>query len=186
MEYWCMVDFVRNGYLGSRGGFSQRFDVPITEGQHEDSAHRAVELMKKRAWILFKRLRSVVQRRDASFLRHEIPAKREYVLTVRLAPVQRKLYQSYLKFFFGKSRRARVGKGKRTLEAWATLLKVWNHPFVLSEQQQQQQQSLATAADGLSTAGTAGTAGTASPPLHLQADKQQLHSEVLLDPLAGR
>lgn len=62
MEYWCMVDFVRPNYLGTKTEFSNMFERPITNGQCQDSTPSDVKLMRYRAHVLHSLLEGFVQR----------------------------------------------------------------------------------------------------------------------------
>lgn len=62
IEYWCMVDFVRPNYLGSRQDFSNMFERPIVNGQCKDSTHDDVRLMRYRSHVLHNKLKGFVQR----------------------------------------------------------------------------------------------------------------------------
>jgi transcriptional regulator ATRX len=62
MEYWTMVNFVRPGLLGTAKEFKEKFEGPITNGQHADSERSEVMLMKKRSHILSGLLNQMIHR----------------------------------------------------------------------------------------------------------------------------
>ncbi|XP_040190334.1 transcriptional regulator ATRX [Rana temporaria] len=96
VEYHCMVNFIKENLLGSIKEFRNRFINPIQNGQCADSTMVDVRVMKKRAHILYEMLAGCVQRRDYTALTKFLPPKYEYVLSVRLSPIQCKLYRYYL------------------------------------------------------------------------------------------
>ncbi|KAI3373536.1 hypothetical protein L3Q82_022139 [Scortum barcoo] len=102
-EYHCMVNFIKRNLLGSRAEFQNRFINPIQNGQCADSTPRDVRIMKKRAHVLHAMLAGCVQRRDYSELTQFLPPKHEYVLAVRISPLQYQLYRYYLDHFTGKN-----------------------------------------------------------------------------------
>lgn len=70
-----------------------RFVNPITNGQYHDSSPFDIQMMKRRSHILHKLLDGCVQRRDYSVLAPFLPPKHEYVLSIRLTPLQTQLYK---------------------------------------------------------------------------------------------
>uniref|UniRef100_H2Y5N4 Transcriptional regulator ATRX n=1 Tax=Ciona savignyi TaxID=51511 RepID=H2Y5N4_CIOSA len=99
MEYYCMVNFIKPRLLGSAKEFNNRFTHPISNGQHVDSTEKDVKLMKKRSHVLHELLAGCVQRKDIDCLREQLMPKYEYVLRVRLTPLQIALYERYLSTF---------------------------------------------------------------------------------------
>ncbi|GER51313.1 DNA repair and recombination protein RAD54 [Striga asiatica] len=96
MEYYCMVDFVREGFLGSSHEFRNRFQNPIENGQHANSTAEDVKIMNQRSHILYEQLKGFVQRMDMNVVKKDLPPKTVFVITVKLSPLQRKLYKRFL------------------------------------------------------------------------------------------
>ncbi|KAL1116799.1 hypothetical protein AAG570_005269 [Ranatra chinensis] len=124
-EYWCMVDFVRPNYLGSKTEFSNMFERPIQNGQCIDSTPKDIRLMRYRAHVLHSLLEGFVQRRSHAVLRNTLPQKEEYVLLVRMTSFQRKLYDTFM------NEVVRTKAVPNPLKAFAVCCKIWNHPDIL-------------------------------------------------------
>ena len=95
-EYWCMVDFVRPNYLGSKHEFNNMFQRPIENGQCVDSTFEDRKLMQGRAHVLHELLEGFVQRRSHAVLKANLPPKWEYVILIKMSSLQRKLYSSFM------------------------------------------------------------------------------------------
>ncbi|XP_041975936.1 uncharacterized protein LOC121730827 [Aricia agestis] len=125
LEYWCMVDFVRPNYLGSKTEFCNMFERPIQNGQCIDSTPQDIRLMRYRAHVLHSLLVGFVQRRSHAVLQSTLPQKEEYVLLVRMTPLQRQLYNRFM------NEVVRAANVPNPLKAFAICCKIWNHPDVL-------------------------------------------------------
>ncbi|CAG9862578.1 unnamed protein product [Phyllotreta striolata] len=125
MEYWCMVDFVRPNYLGSKTEFCNMFERPIMNGQCIDSTEADIKLMRYRAHVLHSLLLGFVQRRSHAVLQTALPQKEEYVLLCRMTPFQRTLYETFM------NEVVRIQAVPNPLKAFAVCCKIWNHPDVL-------------------------------------------------------
>lgn len=119
-----MVDFVREGFLGSSHEFRNRqdfltnfffvlfvtsfscdfimqfllcsFQNPIENGQHTNSTADDVKIMNQRSHILYEQLKGFVQRMDMNVVKKDLPPKTVFVIAVKLSPLQRKLYKRFL------------------------------------------------------------------------------------------
>ncbi|KAG9332444.1 hypothetical protein JZ751_014542 [Albula glossodonta] len=131
IEYWCMVDFVRPDFLGTRQEFSNMFERPILNGQCIDSTPQDVRLMRYRSHVLHSLLEGFVQRRGHDVLRSHLPSKEEHVILVRLSPVQRALYTQFMTRFREAGNSGWLGLNP--LKAFCVCCKIWNHPDVLYE-----------------------------------------------------
>uniref|UniRef100_A0A8C5I4K2 Helicase ARIP4-like n=1 Tax=Gouania willdenowi TaxID=441366 RepID=A0A8C5I4K2_GOUWI len=139
LEYWCMVDFVRPDFLGTRQEFSNMFERPILNGQCVDSTPQDVRLMRYRSHVLHSLLEGFVQRRGHDVLQHQLPAKNEHVILVRLSPIQRALYTEFMKRFREAGNNGWLGLNP--LKAFCVCCKIWNHPDVLYEALQKENQA---------------------------------------------
>lgn len=125
LEYWCMVDFCRPSYLGTKTEFSNMFERPIQNGQCIDSTPQDCKLMRYRAHVLHSLLKGFVQRRSQAVLQKCLPEKTEFVLLIRMTPFQRKLYNVFM------DEVVRSKKVPNPLKAFSVCCKIWNHPDVL-------------------------------------------------------
>lgn len=139
IEYWCMVDFVRPDFLGTRQEFSNMFERPILNGQCMDSTPQDVRLMRYRSHVLHSLLEGFVQRRGHDVLQDQLPSKQEHVILVRLCPVQRALYTEFMKRFREAGNSGWLGLNP--LKAFCVCCKIWNHPDVLYEALQKENQA---------------------------------------------
>ncbi|XP_039632785.1 transcriptional regulator ATRX-like [Perca fluviatilis] len=133
-EYHCMVNFIKKNLLGSLNEFRNRFINPIQNGQCADSTSRDVRIMKKRAHVLHAMLVGCVQRRDYSELTQFLPPKYEYVLAVRVSPLQYTLYRYYLDYVTSMgsvTNRATGRVGANLFKDFQVLSKIWTHPWCL-------------------------------------------------------
>ncbi|KAL6119976.1 rad54l2 [Pungitius sinensis] len=131
IEYWCMVDFVRPDFLGTRQEFSNMFERPILNGQCVDSTPQDVQLMRYRSHVLHSLLEGFVQRRGHDVLKDQLPSKEEHVILVRLSPLQRALYTEFMNRFREAGNSGWLSLNP--LKAFCVCCKIWNHPDVLYE-----------------------------------------------------
>uniref|UniRef100_A0AC34GQQ3 Helicase ARIP4 n=1 Tax=Panagrolaimus sp. ES5 TaxID=591445 RepID=A0AC34GQQ3_9BILA len=95
-EYYQMVDFVTPGILGTLKDFQKKFIIPIAAASTKEADENDVEIMKKRASILWKQLGMVMNRQNFSVLSKILPEKKEHVIFIRLSELQLKLYEHYM------------------------------------------------------------------------------------------
>ncbi|KAH9706877.1 protein CHROMATIN REMODELING 20 [Citrus sinensis] len=87
MEYYCMVDFVREGF---------------------------------------------VQRMDMNVVKKDLPPKTVFVITVKLSPLQRRLYKRFLDLHgFTNDRVSNEKIRKSFFAGYQALAQIWNHPGIL-------------------------------------------------------
>ncbi|KAK9078052.1 hypothetical protein SSX86_002109 [Deinandra increscens subsp. villosa] len=132
MEYYCMVDFVREGFLGSSQEFRNRFQNPIENGQHTNSTSDDVKIMNQRSHILYEQLKGFVQRMDMNVVKKDLPPKTVFVIAVKLSSVQRVLYKRFLDVHGLTQEKASTEKTRKSFFAsYQALAQIWNHPGIL-------------------------------------------------------
>ncbi|CRK91917.1 CLUMA_CG005536, isoform A [Clunio marinus] len=130
-EYYCMVQFVKPNLLGKYQEYMNRFVNPITNGQYTDSTDYDIAVMRRRAHVLHKMLDGCVQRRDYSVLAPFLPPKHEYVLSVKLTPMQIKLYKFYMQNKARSEDENGGRKGSILFKDFQNLQRIWTAPLVL-------------------------------------------------------
>ena len=138
IEYWCMVDFVRPSYLGNKAEFSNMFERPIMNGQCIDSTRDDVKLMRYRAHVLHSLLEGFVQRRGHDVFICSLPKKYEFIIQIKLSPVQKELYLTFMQAI------GAMNPGEKTnpLRTFAICCKIWNHPDVLYKYNQDKESEI--------------------------------------------
>jgi len=97
---------------------------------------RWLRVMKKRSFILNDLLKGCMQRLDYNVLVPYLQPKLEYVLSISLTDLQKKLYKHYLENFAKAGQVSDEGKlvgGKKggLFYDVQQLSRIWNHPFIL-------------------------------------------------------
>lgn len=130
-EYYCMVNWIKPSFLGTEKEFNNRYANPIKQGQHKDSNTGEIRQMKKRSFVLHKKLQPFVERKEFTILKDELPKKHEYVVYVPLTDVQKRLYKLYLDNLKSELGESEKIKGNHLLPDYTYLRKIWTHPRVL-------------------------------------------------------
>uniref|UniRef100_A0A0M3IYF2 Helicase ARIP4 n=1 Tax=Anisakis simplex TaxID=6269 RepID=A0A0M3IYF2_ANISI len=132
LEYYCMVDFVRPNFLGTKKEFKNMFERPIKNGLCIDSTPNDVRLAQQRTHVLSEMLKGFVQRRTHHLLKQILPESYEYVLLLRKSEIQRVLYRAFLQY--AQSEITSIGYTVfNPLKAFAACSKVcslWVNPLV--------------------------------------------------------
>ncbi len=95
-ELWSLFDFAYPGRLGTNSVFQQQFGVPIALGTYKSANATQIQCARACAVSLRELVRPLLLRRTKAVVKAELPLKDEKVLFIRLSPVQRALYKSYL------------------------------------------------------------------------------------------
>lgn len=125
MEYFCMVDFVRPNYLGSKTEFTEVFHNPIQNGNCNNASPENVKLMKFRSYVLHSLLSNIVQRRSDVVLKSLLPPITDFVILLKMTSLQKQLYESYVTTIL--QRRTFIN----AITGFAVASKIFSHPDIL-------------------------------------------------------
>ena len=95
-EYFSLVNWVQENYLGDKREFKEKFVFPITEGLFQNSTQYKKRQSLTKLSVLKTDLAPKVHRADFSVMKGQMKGKTEFI--VRLAPttIQEKCYKIYL------------------------------------------------------------------------------------------
>uniref|UniRef100_A0AC34FUJ7 Helicase C-terminal domain-containing protein n=1 Tax=Panagrolaimus sp. ES5 TaxID=591445 RepID=A0AC34FUJ7_9BILA len=163
LEYYCMVNFVRPNYLGSKKEFFAMYDRPIKNGQCLDSTPRDIKIAQQKIYLLTQALRGFVQRRSAHLLKKILPQNLEYVIILRKTPIQHALYRAFVLYTKIEMYSAKT-KYYNPLKAYSIGTKIWNHPDLLyyAYQKQRNEKGNGSSANGNGTSVTSNSMSLSS------------------------
>ncbi|KAK4227720.1 hypothetical protein QBC38DRAFT_186112 [Podospora fimiseda] len=95
-DYYAMINWVAPNYLGPSREFNANFAAPIKEGLYADSIPPAKRRARKLLHVLKETVGPKMHRKDADVLHNALPAKKEFIITLPLTDLQRRLYEEYI------------------------------------------------------------------------------------------
>ncbi|RKP16955.1 hypothetical protein ROZALSC1DRAFT_31203 [Rozella allomycis CSF55] len=125
MEYWCMVNFTKPGWLKDHYCFKHEFIKPIEEGVFIESSINQQKVSQAKLFLLDRLISSFVTREDSSHLTKIIPKKTEFLIFCPISHEQKVLYNSTLKLL--------VKFNVSFFERIYILQSIINHPAILKE-----------------------------------------------------
>ncbi|KAL3488264.1 P-loop containing nucleoside triphosphate hydrolase protein [Aspergillus germanicus] len=131
IDYYTMVNWIADGYLGHMVEFKAHYVEPIEQGLYLDSTYTERRKSLMRLQVLKQILEPKINRADITVLEGDLPPKIEFVLTVPLTEVQKMAYDSYAAFVLH-GRTDEVGQAQ--LWSWLAVIGLCcNHPACFEE-----------------------------------------------------
>lgn len=124
LEYWTMINFVSPNFLGEKIEFKRTYSKPIHRGQVSNNINEK-RIARRRAWLLYEKVKSLILRRDASLLKKLLPQKEEIMLTISNSDIQRKIYKILIEYL--KNMNAKIN----IFWTYDVIIMLCNHPDVL-------------------------------------------------------
>lgn len=126
-EYFSLLSFANPGYLGSRAEFRKNFENAILRGRDADASDDEVKKGALKLAELSTAVSKFIIRRTNDILSKYLPVKYEYVVFVGLSPLQRTLYEHFIR-----SDDSAKLLASQPLKAIDMLKKLCTHPDLLS------------------------------------------------------
>mgnify|MGYP001572117428 FL=1 len=126
-EYWTMIDLTIPGFFAKKA-FRSYFIAPIIKSMERGAPPEVVDLARKRTFALLQTVKPFVQRRDLTTLARELPPLLEFIVTVPLTGLQRRLYA-------GMVAAMRESEEINLLRLYAWCTKICAHPQLLFDLQ---------------------------------------------------
>ncbi|KAL6895940.1 hypothetical protein HDV57DRAFT_31353 [Trichoderma longibrachiatum] len=127
-EYYSMIDWVAPNFLGPVEEFRDIYATPIEHGLWKDSSGYEKRKALKLLEVLKMNVAPKVQRATTQVVRHELPAKYEFVIFVEATPLQKRLYDIYLNEMAPTLENAKSTKVMRVIGASQHFALICNHP----------------------------------------------------------
>lgn len=125
IDYYAMINWIAEGYLGEFVEFKAKFVEPITEGLYVDSTYTERRRSLVKLQVLKEILAPKINRADISVLAGSLPTKVEFVITVPLTDLQKQAYDSYVETIL----QGKGAFGSAQLWSWLAILSLCcNHP----------------------------------------------------------
>lgn len=97
LEYFSLVQFVCPGLLGNSADFRKYFENPILRGRDADATDEDHRLGQERLTELISLVNKIMIRRTSNILSKYLPVKIEQIVCCELTPLQKQIYQQFLK-----------------------------------------------------------------------------------------
>jgi len=96
IEYWTMIEWIDQKYLGPEKEFQINYVKPIYDGLWIDSTRGERRVSLKKLRVLKKILEPKVERADITAIQNFLPSKTEFLITIPLTDIQMQLYHILL------------------------------------------------------------------------------------------
>lgn len=127
-----VLNLICSGYLGPEVEFSAKYVEPIQTGLYQDSTNYERRKALKMLKVLNDDLAPKINRADMSVLKHDLPSKTEFVITIPLTDIQKEAYTIYVRSMLQGEAYQRTKAGdiaQTTIWHWLAILSLLcNHP----------------------------------------------------------